>query len=174
MGVFDIIGSHVCGFLDTYGFSHASKHKYKAVLEQRPEVVLTPPPQQNTKPIRGFCQRLKGKQGRFRGNLSGKRVDFSGRTVIGPDPNLNIDEVGSSTACCSSARLTGLLISGCRACQSGEETDVSRASHRSQHRPPEKGHPERNQQTSRSELCYRQGAGVQEGFEVCGHQRGRS
>lgn len=31
--------------------------------------------------IRSFTQRLKGKQGRFRGNLSGKRVDFSGRTV---------------------------------------------------------------------------------------------
>ncbi|KAB8737515.1 hypothetical protein FH972_026474 [Carpinus fangiana] len=46
------------------------------------------------KPIRGFCQRLKGKQGRFRGNLSGKRVDFSGRTVISPDPNLSITEVG--------------------------------------------------------------------------------
>ncbi|KAI9813204.1 MAG: hypothetical protein M1832_006376 [Thelocarpon impressellum] len=45
------------------------------------------------KVIRGFCQRLKGKQGRFRGNLSGKRVDFSGRTVISPDPNLGIDEV---------------------------------------------------------------------------------
>ncbi|KAK7517511.1 hypothetical protein IWZ03DRAFT_173824 [Phyllosticta citriasiana] len=45
------------------------------------------------KHIRGFCQRLKGKQGRFRGNLSGKRVDFSGRTVIGPDPNLSIEEV---------------------------------------------------------------------------------
>ncbi|KAE8454074.1 hypothetical protein EG329_007852 [Mollisiaceae sp. DMI_Dod_QoI] len=45
------------------------------------------------KAIRGFCQRLKGKQGRFRGNLSGKRVDFSGRTVISPDPNLGIDEV---------------------------------------------------------------------------------
>jgi DNA-directed RNA polymerase III subunit RPC1 len=43
--------------------------------------------------IRGFCRRLKGKQGRFRGNLSGKRVDFSGRTVISPDPNLGIDEV---------------------------------------------------------------------------------
>ncbi|XP_052655015.1 DNA-directed RNA polymerase III subunit RPC1 isoform X5 [Harpia harpyja] len=42
---------------------------------------------------RGFVQRLKGKQGRFRGNLSGKRVDFSGRTVISPDPNLRIDEV---------------------------------------------------------------------------------
>lgn len=47
----------------------------------------------SSKPIRGFCQRLKGKQGRFRGNLSGKRVDFSGRTVISPDPNLRIDEV---------------------------------------------------------------------------------
>jgi DNA-directed RNA polymerase III subunit RPC1 len=45
------------------------------------------------KPVRGFCQRLKGKQGRFRGNLSGKRVDFSGRTVISPDPNLGIDQV---------------------------------------------------------------------------------
>ncbi|KAJ3073268.1 hypothetical protein HDU98_001886 [Podochytrium sp. JEL0797] len=42
---------------------------------------------------KGFCQRLKGKHGRFRGNLSGKRVDFSGRTVIGPDPNLRIDQV---------------------------------------------------------------------------------
>ncbi|KIM21606.1 hypothetical protein M408DRAFT_18355 [Serendipita vermifera MAFF 305830] len=49
--------------------------------------------QMNSKPLRGFCQRLKGKQGRFRGNLSGKRVDFSGRTVISPDPNLRIDEV---------------------------------------------------------------------------------
>jgi DNA-directed RNA polymerase III subunit RPC1 len=43
--------------------------------------------------MRGLCQRLKGKQGRFRGNLSGKRVDFSGRTVISPDPNLMIDQV---------------------------------------------------------------------------------
>ncbi len=40
--------------------------------------------------FKGLCVRLKGKGGRFRGNLSGKRVDFSGRTVISPDPNLNI------------------------------------------------------------------------------------
>ncbi len=46
------------------------------------------------KSIRGLCQRLKGKQGRFRGNLSGKRVDFSGRTVISPDPNLLVNQVG--------------------------------------------------------------------------------
>ena len=49
---------------------------------------------QVAKPIRALIQRLKGKQGRFRGNLSGKRVDFSSRTVISPDPNLSIDEVG--------------------------------------------------------------------------------
>ena len=46
------------------------------------------------KPVRGLCQRLKGKQGRFRGNLSGKRVDFSARTVISPDPNLGVATVG--------------------------------------------------------------------------------
>ena len=43
---------------------------------------------------RGIIQRLKGKQGRFRGNLSGKRVDFTARSVISPDPNLRIDQVG--------------------------------------------------------------------------------
>ena len=50
--------------------------------------------QAGSKPLRGFVQRLKGKQGRFRGNLSGKRVDFSARTVISPDPNLAPGEVG--------------------------------------------------------------------------------
>ncbi|GIY94376.1 DNA-directed RNA polymerase III subunit RPC1 [Caerostris extrusa] len=50
---------------------------------------------QKVKPTgRGIVQRLKGKQGRFRGNLSGKRVEFTGRTVISPDPNLPIDQVG--------------------------------------------------------------------------------
>ena len=53
-----------------------------------------PMPQGGGKPLRGVSQRLKGKQGRFRGNLSGKRVDFSGRTVISPDPNLRVDQVG--------------------------------------------------------------------------------
>ncbi|MCK4482857.1 DNA-directed RNA polymerase subunit A'/A'', partial [Candidatus Bathyarchaeota archaeon] len=44
--------------------------------------------------LKTLSQRLKGKEGRFRSNLSGKRVDFSARTVISPDPNLDIDEVG--------------------------------------------------------------------------------
>jgi DNA-directed RNA polymerase III subunit RPC1 len=49
-----------------------------------------PPAMRPRRPIRALCQRLKGKQGRFRGNLSGKRVDFSARTVISPDPNLPV------------------------------------------------------------------------------------
>ncbi len=44
--------------------------------------------------LRTLSQRLKGKEGRFRSNLSGKRVDFSARTVISPDPLLSINEVG--------------------------------------------------------------------------------
>jgi DNA-directed RNA polymerase III subunit RPC1 len=43
--------------------------------------------------VKGIMQRLKGKQGRFRGNLSGKRVEYTARTVISPDPNLQINEV---------------------------------------------------------------------------------
>ncbi|TDA29826.1 MAG: DNA-directed RNA polymerase subunit A' [Hadesarchaea archaeon] len=44
--------------------------------------------------LRTLGQRLKGKEGRFRGNLSGKRVDFSARAVISPDPCLKFYEVG--------------------------------------------------------------------------------
>ncbi|OTF70133.1 DNA-directed RNA polymerase III subunit RPC1-like protein [Euroglyphus maynei] len=53
------------------------------------------PPQHNSVASgQGIAQRLKGKEGRFRANLSGKRVNYSARTVISPDPNLAIDEVG--------------------------------------------------------------------------------
>jgi len=46
------------------------------------------------RPLKGVIQRLKGKEGRIRGNLLGKRVNFSARTVISPDPRLSINEVG--------------------------------------------------------------------------------
>ena len=49
------------------------------------------------RPLKTLTQRLKGKEGRFRGSLSGKRVDFSSRTVISPDPNLRISDVGVPT-----------------------------------------------------------------------------
>ncbi|WP_456466889.1 DNA-directed RNA polymerase subunit A' [Methanopyrus sp.] len=41
------------------------------------------------KPLKGIVQRLKGKEGRFRQNLAGKRVNFSARSVITPDPELD-------------------------------------------------------------------------------------
>jgi len=50
--------------------------------------------QKSGKPLKSLRQRLVGKEGRVRGNLMGKRVDFSGRTVITADPNLSIDQVG--------------------------------------------------------------------------------
>ncbi len=51
------------------------------------------PQQRHTggKPIKDIRSRLKGKEGRVRGNLMGKRVDFSARTVITPDPILQLD-----------------------------------------------------------------------------------
>ncbi|KAL9939377.1 hypothetical protein V8E36_002190 [Tilletia maclaganii] len=50
--------------------------------------------QKSGRPIKSIRSRLKGKEGRLRGNLMGKRVDFSARTVITGDPNLELDEVG--------------------------------------------------------------------------------
>ena len=50
--------------------------------------------QRTGRPIRSLIERLKGKDGRIRGNLMGKRVDFSARSVITPDPNIAIDELG--------------------------------------------------------------------------------
>ncbi|KAJ2351228.1 DNA-directed RNA polymerase II core subunit rpo21, partial [Coemansia sp. RSA 2611] len=50
--------------------------------------------QKNGRPIKSIRARLKGKEGRLRGNLMGKRVDFSARTVITGDPNISIDQVG--------------------------------------------------------------------------------
>ena len=50
--------------------------------------------QKSGRPIKAIRARLKGKEGRLRGNLMGKRVDFSARTVITGDANLSLHEVG--------------------------------------------------------------------------------
>nr|GEV77221.1 DNA-directed RNA polymerase II subunit 1 [Tanacetum cinerariifolium] len=50
--------------------------------------------QRSGRPIKSICLRLKAKEGRIRGNLMGKRVDFSTRTVITPNPTINIDQLG--------------------------------------------------------------------------------
>lgn len=48
----------------------------------------------SNRPVKAIRGRLKGKEGRLRQNLMGKRVDFSARTVITGDPNLSLEEVG--------------------------------------------------------------------------------
>ena len=50
--------------------------------------------QRSGRPLKSIKDRLKSKEGRVRGNLMGKRVDYSARSVISPDPNLEIDELG--------------------------------------------------------------------------------
>ena len=54
---------------------------------------IPPARHRSGRPLKTIAQRLKSKEGRFRKNLSGKRVNFSARTVIGPDPNISINEV---------------------------------------------------------------------------------
>ncbi len=55
---------------------------------------IPPARHRSGRPLKTLVQRLKGKEGRFRSNLSGKRVNFSSRTVISPDPYLSINQVG--------------------------------------------------------------------------------
>ena len=50
--------------------------------------------QRSGRALKSIKERLVGKQGRVRGNLMGKRVDYSARSVIGPDPVLKISELG--------------------------------------------------------------------------------
>lgn len=48
----------------------------------------------NRRPLKSLSEMLRGKQGRFRQNLLGRRVDYSGRSVIVVDPELHIDQCG--------------------------------------------------------------------------------
>eukprot|EP00526_Cylindrotheca_closterium_P003203 CAMPEP_0113639728 /NCGR_PEP_ID=MMETSP0017_2-20120614/20848_1 /TAXON_ID=2856 /ORGANISM="Cylindrotheca closterium" /LENGTH=1628 /DNA_ID=CAMNT_0000550969 /DNA_START=136 /DNA_END=5019 /DNA_ORIENTATION=+ /assembly_acc=CAM_ASM_000147 len=74
-------------------FEQALQHNVAAFMNNElrgmPQVT-----QRSGRPLKTIQQRLKGKEGRIRGNLMGKRVDFSGRTVITADPNLGIHQVG--------------------------------------------------------------------------------
>ena len=48
----------------------------------------------NKRPLKSLSDMLKGKQGRFRQNLLGKRVDYSGRSVIVVGPHLRLHQCG--------------------------------------------------------------------------------
>jgi DNA-directed RNA polymerase subunit A' len=55
---------------------------------------IPPARHRSGQPLKTITERIKGKEGRIRHNLAGKRVNFSSRTVISPDPALRINEVG--------------------------------------------------------------------------------
>ncbi|MCR4327570.1 MAG: DNA-directed RNA polymerase subunit A' [Nanoarchaeota archaeon] len=58
-------------------------------------VARVPPARHRSgQPLKTITERIKGKEGRIRKNIAGKRVNYSGRTVVSPDPNININEVG--------------------------------------------------------------------------------
>ncbi len=55
---------------------------------------IPPARHRSGQPLKTITERIKGKEGRIRKNLAGKRVNYSARTVISPDPNLKLNEVG--------------------------------------------------------------------------------
>ncbi len=55
---------------------------------------IPPARHRSKRPLKTLSQRIMGKEGRFRHNLAGKRVNFCARSVISPDPMLDINEIG--------------------------------------------------------------------------------
>ena len=55
---------------------------------------IPPARHRSGQPLKTITERIKGKEGRIRHNLAGKRVNFSSRTVVSPDPALRLNEVG--------------------------------------------------------------------------------
>ncbi|MBI3031943.1 DNA-directed RNA polymerase subunit A' [Candidatus Woesearchaeota archaeon] len=59
------------------------------------EVAQLPPARHRSgQPLKTLSTRIKSKEGRIRYNLAGKRTNFSARTVVSPDPMIDLDEVG--------------------------------------------------------------------------------
>lgn len=65
--------------------------------------------QRNGQPLNGSRQLLEGKEGRMRGNLMGKRVNECARTVIGPDPNIRVEQVGVPIEFCKTLTFTEVV-----------------------------------------------------------------
>ena len=55
---------------------------------------IPPARHRSGQPLKTITERIKGKEGRIRKNLAGKRVNYSARTVISPDPSIKLNEVG--------------------------------------------------------------------------------
>ena len=67
---------------------------YIAMIVNNKAKGAQPMAQRSGRPLQCIMGRLNSKNGRIRGNLMGKRVDFSARSVITGDPNLSIRQLG--------------------------------------------------------------------------------
>lgn len=68
--------------------------QYHVITYLNNETISLPKSEQKSRPTKSISTRLKGKEGRIRWNLMGKRVDFCARTVITSDPNISINQLG--------------------------------------------------------------------------------
>lgn len=80
--------------LNEYFQDHVAYLQYHVATYYDNETLKLPQSEQKGVATKSLASRLKGKEGRIRNNLMGKRTDFSGRTVITPDPTLSINQLG--------------------------------------------------------------------------------
>merc|ERR1711965_990384 len=74
---------------------------------------VAPVAQRSGRPLKSIKERINGKTGRVRGNLMGKRVDFSARSVITADPTLSIRQLGIPEKIAKNIKfLTKLIMNG--------------------------------------------------------------
>lgn len=77
-----------------YNPDHAHLLQYHVATYIENESLTLLKSEQKGKPFKSLASRLKGKPGRVRGNLMGKRGDFTGRTVITSDPTISTNQLG--------------------------------------------------------------------------------
>lgn len=84
-------------YLQSEGLTETKYDKYVQTLQFRIKTIMDntngKARHTNSRQMKGIKERLTGKDGLIRNNLMGKRVNFSGRTVIGPDPTLRLNEI---------------------------------------------------------------------------------
>jgi len=77
-----------------YNQDHVNLLQYHAATHfTNTDAAIPKSEQRNSKPTKSLSDRLKGKEGRIRANIQGKRCDFSARTVITADPSMDINQI---------------------------------------------------------------------------------
>jgi DNA-directed RNA polymerase II subunit RPB1 len=92
---------HLAGLIAKEGAKKKSIDDYTTLLQYHVATLVNneipgvaQSAQRSGRPLKSLQQRLGTKEGRIRNNLQGKRVEFSARSVITPDPNISVEELG--------------------------------------------------------------------------------